>query len=71
MTLKDNWRAILRHAWSIRFMLLAGLFAGLEVGLPLLDQVFDIPRGLFAVLAGFASFAGVVARCLTQKVLRE
>jgi hypothetical protein len=39
MKLVANWRAVLRCAWSIRLMILAGLLSGVEVALPLLDGV--------------------------------
>ena len=43
MRLINEWRAVLRRAWSIRLMLLAGLLSGIEVVLPLLDGVLPIP----------------------------
>ena len=30
MKLYDNWKELVRHAWSIRFMLLAGILTGCE-----------------------------------------
>jgi hypothetical protein len=52
MTVKPvhNWRGVLRCAWSIRLMILAGLLSGVEAILPLLDGVLPIPPGIFAVL---------------------
>ena len=52
MELVPHWRRVLKHAWSIRLMLLAGLLSGLEVALPLIDGLFDIPQGVFAALCG-------------------
>jgi hypothetical protein len=43
-----NWRAVLRRAWSMRLMLLAGLLSGAEVALQLLDGIIPIPPGVFA-----------------------
>ena len=42
MTLKPNWREIFKKAWSIRLGVLAGLFSGAEVVLPLF--VDSLPR---------------------------
>jgi hypothetical protein len=57
-----NWRAVLRRAWSIRLMLLAGLLWGAEVALPLLDGILPIPPGIFAAL---------VARLVVRKGLSD
>ena len=35
MRLVENWRLLLRRAWSVRLMLLAGVLSGAEVVLPL------------------------------------
>lgn len=67
MTLYTNWKTILLKAWSIRFLALAVLFAAAEAVLPVLDQVFDIPRGLFAVLTVLAVIGAGVSRLVAQK----
>lgn len=65
MQLYDNWREILRRAWSIRFMILAGLLTGLEVVVPLLAG--SMPHGMFAALAGISTCAALIARLVAQK----
>lgn len=65
MQLYDNWREIVRKAWSIRFMLLAGLLTGLEVAVPLLAGF--LPHGVFAALAGLSTCAALIARLVAQK----
>jgi hypothetical protein len=64
-----NWRAVLRRAWSIRLMLLAGLLSGAEVALPLLDGILPIPPGAFAPLTVVTVGAAFVARLVVQKGL--
>lgn len=71
MKFVSDWRALLRRAWSIRLMLLAGLLTGAEVALPLLDQFLAIPRGLFAAASGLTTGAALVARLLAQKGLSD
>lgn len=66
-----NWRAVLRRAWSIRLMILAGLLTAAEVALPLLDGFIDLPRGLFAALSGLATGGAFVARLIAQKDIEE
>lgn len=69
MRLLSDWQAILRRAWSIRLMLLAGLLSGAEVILPLFVEA--IPRNLFAVLSMLTVMGAMVARLLAQKGLSE
>ena len=71
MKLLANWRDVLRRAWSIRLMILAGLLSGAEIALPLLDGVFEIPRGLFAGLSAAATCGAFITRLLAQRGLSE
>ena len=65
MKLTDNWRGILRKAWSIRLMVLAGVLSAVEVILPLFADA--IPRGTFAALSGITVAAAFVARLVAQQ----
>lgn len=67
MRLVTNWRAVLRHAWSVRLILLAIVFTGIEAAWPYLDGLLPIPRGLFALLSGLVSSAALYARFIAQK----
>ncbi len=62
--LLDDWRRVLRRAWSIRFSLLAAAFTAAEVVVPLLSDV--LPRGLFVLLAFSASIGAAIARLVAQ-----
>lgn len=64
-----NWRAVLKHAWSVRLMLIAALASGIEVALPLLDGVLPVPPSLFALLCLAATVGAFVARFVAQKPL--
>jgi hypothetical protein len=66
MHLHPDWRAILRPAWSIRLILLAGLLNGLEV----LMQVrlgIGTPTITLGVLAAEVTAAAFVARIAAQR----
>ncbi|WP_313592590.1 DUF7940 domain-containing protein [Agrobacterium cavarae] len=63
----SNWWQVLKRAWSIRWIVLAGLLSGLEVFLPIIDGYVEIPRGLFAALSGAATCAAFISRILAQK----
>lgn len=65
MKLYDNWKDILRRAWSIRLMLLAGLLSGCEVILPLFIDA--MPRNVFAILSLLAVSGAFVSRLVAQK----
>lgn len=71
MRLVDNWRHVLRRAWSIRFILLAGLFSGLEMVVPFIDDFIALPRGVLAGIAFIAANAAFVARMIAQKRLHN
>ena len=62
-----NWWQVLKRAWSIRWIVLAGLLSGLEVFLPIIDGYVDIPRGIFAALSGAATCAAFISRIMVQK----
>lgn len=66
--LLDDWRRVLRRAWSIRFSLLAAAFTAAEVVVPLFgDVLLDVmPRGAFVLLAFAASIGATVARIVAQ-----
>ena len=66
MRLVENWRAILRHAWSIRLMVLAIVLTGMEAAVPYLDWL-PIPRGLFALGSALVSAGAIYARFVLQK----
>lgn len=65
MVLYPNWKTILKEAWSIRFMIIAGLLSAGEVVLPMFGDV--IPRSLFASLSGFFCCAAFISRLVAQK----
>lgn len=71
MKLVANWRDVLRHAWSVRLLILAGVLSGVEVALPLLDGLLPIPQGVFAGLSGLVVCGAFVARFVAQKGLSD
>lgn len=64
-----NWRQVLRYAWSIRLILIAGLLSGAEVALPLINAVVAVPPGLFAGLSFTATAGAFVARLVAQETV--
>ena len=64
MTLIGEWKWVLRKAWSLRLAIVAGLFSGAEVILPLF--VTSMPRGVFAGLSVMAAVGSATARIVDQ-----
>lgn len=67
MKIDSDWKGILKKAWSIRLMVLAGVLSGCEVILPLYADA--IPRGPFAALSMLAIASAFVARIIAQRDL--
>ena len=65
MKLYSNWKNIVRKAWSIKFIILAGILSASEVILPLFFDYFD--RGTFAVLSFIAVSGAFISRIVAQK----
>lgn len=62
----DNWRRVLRHAWSVRVLALLVLFSGLEVALPFFYGALPITDwqrgGIYFVVSGLAALLRFVAQ---------
>ncbi|HEX5940497.1 MAG TPA: hypothetical protein VFZ12_09065, partial [Dehalococcoidia bacterium] len=67
MKLIPNASAVLRKAWSVRLIALAGLLSGFEVALPFLEGWLPVPTGTFAALSGITTAAAFYARLVAQK----
>jgi hypothetical protein len=65
MTLKDDWRDVVRKAWSVKFMVLAFMLTMAEVMLPFFSDA--VPPRTFAVLSGLAVAGAFVSRLVAQK----
>ena len=66
---REDWKHILRHAWSVRLMVLSGILCSLEVVLPLFIDA--MPRNVFAALSVLASVAGVYSRTVVQPAMER
>jgi len=65
MKLYSNWKDIVKKAWSIKFIVIAGILSAFEVILPLYFDLFD--RGTFAALSFISVSAAFIARIVAQK----
>jgi|TARA_A100001391_G_C5079610_1_gene279782 hypothetical protein len=71
MKLLPNWWEVIARAWSVRFLALAAMMTGLEVGFPYFQPHIPLPEGLFGALSGLFSAAALVARIIAQDDLKE
>lgn len=65
MKLYDNWREILRRAWSVRIALALAVVSGMNAALPALSDL--LPAWAFAALAFGGSVSIVIARLVYQE----
>jgi hypothetical protein len=66
MRLVTNWRAVLRHAWTVRLALLAAFLNGVEVTLAIVTGAMPVPPLWLAVLNGAIAVAAPVVRIIDQ-----
>lgn len=72
MKLASDWKDILLRAWSIKFIILAGIFTGLEAAVSFFPSMFPwIGSGYMALMTGFICVAAFVSRIVAQKGLEE
>lgn len=68
MMLVPNWRKVLKHAWSVRLIVLAGLLTGCEGILPLLPVLLPSLTVQIVALVTFAVLAAaVISRFIAQE----
>lgn len=65
MRLVEDWKKIVRRAWSIKFAILTLFAALLEVVLPAFTSV--VPIGVMAGLAAVSSLLSALTRVLQQQ----
>lgn len=67
MQLTADWQAVLRYAWSVRFIVLSLVLSGIEALLPYVQ--LPVSPGVFAALSAVAGAAAFFARLIAQKNL--
>ncbi len=70
MQLVENWPAVLKKAWSLKFNAAAAVFGGLEVVVGQV-QPAGIPNGIFAGIAMAVSIGAFAARLLAQQEIHD
>lgn len=68
MRLLDDWKHILKTAWSIRLIAVAAFLSGLEVYFQIYGAPNWMPSGTFAILSAITSALAFAARLYAQPV---
>lgn len=71
MKVASDWHAVLRHAWSIRLILVAGLLDGLSAGLAIDPLLLPIPLAAVALTSVAVNAAAFISRLVAQKELAK
>lgn len=65
MQLITGWQQILKKAWSVKLIAIAGILSGLELLLPMYGP--DLPRQWYAIATLLITALALVARLVAQK----
>jgi Trk-type K+ transport system membrane component len=65
--LRRDWKKIVRHAWSVRLLALAGVLSGVETAVPFLQGYIPVSPGTFAILSALSTCAALISRVVAQK----
>ena len=68
MKLVTNWKALLRKAWSVRLIILAGLLSGVEALMMFIAPA--VPRWFAPIIFG-VTMSALIARLIAQRNLHE
>lgn len=69
ITLIEDWRKVLRKAWSVRLSLLAAALGAIEVALPFFSDAFQ--ARIFGALSAVVALIAAIARLVAQKEMHE
>lgn len=62
-----DWHWLLTKSWSLRFVILAAVLSGIEVGFSFFTDNPPLPRGVFAGLSSVVTIAAFGARFIAQR----
>ena len=68
MTLLPDWKAVIKKAWSVKFIAVAAVLSGLESVAAIAGESIarQLPTGLYAAVVGVLTALALVARVLAQ-----
>ena len=69
MTPLTNWRAVLRHAWSVRFMALAVALEIVSQVLPFFERALPVSAEALGLIELSLLLAALAARFVNQRTI--
>ena len=69
MRLKEDWYDVLTKAWSIRFILAAAIFSGVETVVTYFPDAIPLPPLYIAGIAFVSTVLALVSRIIAQRNL--
>lgn len=67
MKLRDDWRYIVRHAWSVRFIALAFVLSGAEIVFSVFQELVTDHLWMFSLASALTTGAAFIVRLVAQK----
>lgn len=67
MTLIDEWKTVVRQAWSLRFGAITVVLVFMQAFVPTLEGL--VPERTFAILSGVTAILSIVARLIAQPAM--
>lgn len=70
----SNWKSVVRHAWSVRLLIVAGLLSGAEAVMTMVGGAFELtPEWRLAMIVAtpFVITGAFVARLVAQQTVNK
>jgi hypothetical protein len=71
MKLVHNWTAVLKRAWSVRFIVLGGAINGVAAVFPEIVGELGLSPSMIAALGAVVAAAAAVARVVKQEDMED
>lgn len=71
MKISDDWKIVMKRAWSVRFMAMAAFFAGVNAAVPYLQGYLPVSERAFGTLTGLATAAALFSRFIAQRGVED
>lgn len=73
LRLIDNWKDVLTKAWSVRLILLAGLFSGLQaaMGVVPIEYIMLLPGWVWPLLTLVVTGGALASRFIAQESIQK
>lgn len=67
LRLHPDWKAILKHAWSVRLIVITAILTGAEAALPFVTEFVSANPVVWALITFSVTVAALISRIVAQK----